>query len=303
MALQKNKVKFGLNKVHWAKITAWSDEGMPTFATPVRLPGAVSLSIDANGENENFYADNCVYYVINNNAGYDGDLEVALITTDFATAILGEQLDSKGVLVERNDAETSQFALMFEFDGDKNHIRHVLYCCSASRPATEGETTEESKSVKTETLSLKATALPSGLVKSKTCESTDQTTYDNWYNAVYIPTAATVSRFRSRQVPLCLAFTASSSAGIFTRTSLRFRPLFRRAMRKVLPSTSRALKCSRISPTSWLGTLIRRTSRTIRTSGSKRSTHSPFTRCCRSSLNCGGSTWRHRRSLKKTSQN
>lgn len=188
MALQKNKVKFGLNKVHWAKITAWSDEGVPTFATPVRLPGAVSLSIDANGENENFYADNSVYYVINNNAGYDGDLEVALITTDFATAILGEQLDAKGVLVERNDAETSQFALMFEFDGDKNHIRHVLYCCSASRPATEGETTEESKSVKTEKLSLKASALPSGLVKSKTCESTDETTYNNWYSAVYIPT-------------------------------------------------------------------------------------------------------------------
>lgn len=36
MALQKNKVKFGLNKVHYAKITAWSDEGVPTFATPVR---------------------------------------------------------------------------------------------------------------------------------------------------------------------------------------------------------------------------------------------------------------------------
>lgn len=123
MALQKNKVKFGLNKVHWAKIMAWSDDGVPTFATPVRLPGAVPLSIDANGENENFYADNSVYYVINNNAGYDGDLEVALITTDFATAILGEQLDAKGVLVERNDAETSQFALMFEFNGDKNHIR------------------------------------------------------------------------------------------------------------------------------------------------------------------------------------
>lgn len=80
---------------------------------------------------------------------------------------------------------------MFEFDGDKNHIRHVLYCCSASCPATEGETTEESKSVKTEKLSLKASALPNGLVKSKTCESTDQTTYDNWYNSVYMPTAAT----------------------------------------------------------------------------------------------------------------
>ena len=183
MALQKNKVKFGLNKVHYAKITAWSEEGVPTFATPVRLPGAVSLSIDANG----------VYYVINNNAGYEGDLEVALITTDFATTILGEQLDSKGVLVERNDAESAQFALLFEFNGDKNHIRHVLYCCSASRPSTESSTTEESTEVKTETLSLKATALPSGLVKGKTCESTDQTTYDNWYDAVYIPTAATTN--------------------------------------------------------------------------------------------------------------
>ena len=197
MALQKNKVKFGLNKVHFAKITAWSDEGVPTFATPVRLPGAVSLSVDANGENENFYADNSVYYVINNNAGYDGDLEVALITTEFATTILGETLDSKGVLVERNDAEFAQFALLFEFTGDKNKIRHVLYCCTASRPANEGETTEESKSVKTEKLKLKAAALPSGLVKSKTCESTDETTYNNWYNSVYIPAAANESGTKS----------------------------------------------------------------------------------------------------------
>ena len=78
MALQKNKVKFGLNKVHFAKITSWSNEGVPTFATPVRLPGAVSLSVDANGEMENFYADDGVYYVLNNNAGYDGELEIAL---------------------------------------------------------------------------------------------------------------------------------------------------------------------------------------------------------------------------------
>jgi len=209
MALQKNKVKFGLNKVHYAKITAWSDEGVPTFATPVRLPGAVSLSIDANGENENFFADNGVYYVINNNAGYEGDLEVALITTDFATAILGEQLDAKGVLVERNDAETSQFALLFEFNGDKNHIRHVLYCCSASRPSTESSTTEESTEVKTETLSMKATALPDGLVKSKTCESTDQTAYDNWYSSVYIPVAATTNSTRS----------AASSSGTSTAST------------------------------------------------------------------------------------
>ena len=188
MANKKNKVKFGLNKVHYAKITGWSDDGVPAFVVPVRIPGAVSLSIDANGENENFYADNSVYYVINNNAGYTGDLEIALIPTEFATDILGEMLDTKGVLVEKNDAEPQQFALLFEFNGDKNHIRHVMYCCTASRPKTESSTTEESTEVKTETLSLKASALPDGLVKSKTCESTDETTYSNWYKAVYIPT-------------------------------------------------------------------------------------------------------------------
>ncbi len=138
-------------------------------------------------------SDDGVYYVINNNAGYTGDLELALITTDFATEILGEILDAKGVLVERNDAESQQFALLFEFSGDKNKIRHVLYCCSASRPNTESSTTEESTEVKTETLSLTASALPNGLVKSKTCENTYETTYNNWYSAVYIPTMQTKS--------------------------------------------------------------------------------------------------------------
>lgn len=197
MALKKNKVKFGLNKVHYAKITAWTDDGVPTFATPVRIPGAVSLSIDASGGADNFYADNGVYYVINNNSGYEGDLEIALVTTDFATEILGEKLDNNGVLVESNDAELAQFALLFEFEGDKNKIRHVLYCCSASRPATESATTEDETEVKTETLSLKATALPDGLVKSKTCENTDETTYNNWYKSVYIPVVAAAAKSAS----------------------------------------------------------------------------------------------------------
>lgn len=66
-------------------------------------------------------------------------------------------------------------------------IRHVMYCCSASRPATESATTEESTEVKTEKLSLKATPLPTGLVKSKTTESTTDTVYNNWFKMPYNP--------------------------------------------------------------------------------------------------------------------
>ena len=185
--MEKNKVKFGLNKVHYAKILSFDDEGVPTFAEPVRIPGAVSLSIDAEGEASNFYADDGVYYVLNNNSGYTGDLEIALVPLDFATDILGEKLDKNGVLTENNTAEVSQFALLFEFSGDKNKIRHCLFCCSASRPATESSTIEAEKEVKTETLSLTATALNSGLVKARTCEQTSLETYNNWYKSVYTP--------------------------------------------------------------------------------------------------------------------
>lgn len=189
MATKKNKVKFGLNKVHFAMCHT-DDDGNTTFDTPVRVPGAVSLSVTPSGEAENFYADNRVYYVINNNAGYEGDLELALLSLEFRQQVLGELLDQKGVLTEKNDAALAQFALLFEFDGDVNHIRHVLYCCTASRTSVEGETNTDTKTPKTETCSFTAAALDNGLVKCRTCESTDSTVYENWYKAVYVPTFA-----------------------------------------------------------------------------------------------------------------
>lgn len=187
MALGKNKVKFGLKNVHWAKITGYDENEMPIYGEVKRLPGAVNLSLDANGDNENFYADDGVYYVMSNNSGYAGDLEIALITTEFATEILGEKLDANGVLVESTDAETAEFALLFEFTGDKSKIRHVFYRCAASRPNTESSTIEDSKEVKTETMSLTASSLVNGLVKVKSCEKTDETVYANWYKQPYMP--------------------------------------------------------------------------------------------------------------------
>lgn len=189
MSKKKNKVRFGLKNCHYAKAT-FDENGNVTYATPVRLPGAVSLSLDPEGENENFYADDVVFYVLNNNAGYEGDLELALIPEEFLKDILHEEEDANGVLTENANNEFERFALLFEFTGDKHAIRHVLYCCSASRPSVEGETKEDEKEVQTEELSIIASALANGYVKAKTSVNTSDAVYNGWYDAVYMPTVS-----------------------------------------------------------------------------------------------------------------
>ena len=174
MSEKNNKVKFNLKNAHYALLSI-AEDGTVSYAVPTPMPGSVSISLDANGEPENFYADGVAYYVINNNMGYDGDLELAMIPESFRTEVLKEELDAKGVLIENADVELASFALLFEFDGDQKHIRHVLYNCSASRPGIEGKTNEDSKEVQTETLAIKAAPLANGMVKAKTGNTTDAT--------------------------------------------------------------------------------------------------------------------------------
>ncbi len=183
-----NKIKYNIKNVH-AALLKTADDGTITYDDPKPIPGAVSISLDAEGSSDPFYADGIVYYRSNANNGYSGDLEIALVPEWFRTDILRESKDDKGVLVENSDiAETNPFALLFEFDGDVKSIRHVLYNCSASRPSIESSTKEDSIKPTTEKLSLTADPREDGLVKSRTGDSTDDATYKDWYKAVYIPT-------------------------------------------------------------------------------------------------------------------
>lgn len=182
-----NKVKYNLKNVHAAKLTK-GDDGNFTYATPQAIPGAVSISLDAEGDSSPFYADGIVYFRSTANNGYSGDLEIALIPEWFRTDILQEIKDSNGVLVERSDnTESVYFALLFEFDGDVHAIRHVLYNCTASRPSIESETKEDTIEPGTETLSLTADPREDGLVKSRTGDDTSAATYNSWYQEVYVP--------------------------------------------------------------------------------------------------------------------
>ena len=191
--MAKNKVKYNLKNVHAAIFTKGDDDTY-TYAKPVAIPGAVSLSLDAEGESNPLYADGVVYFRSTSNNGYSGDLEMALIPEWFRTDILQEEKDSNGVLIERSDiTESVYFALLFEFDGDQKAIRHVMYNCTASRPTIESQTKESSIEPGTETLSIAADPRKDGLVKSRTGDDTSTATYNNWYKNVYVPSATAAS--------------------------------------------------------------------------------------------------------------
>lgn len=192
-----NKIKYGLKNVYYAIATLASDNSA-TYATPVAIPGAVNLSMEPQGENTPFYADNIAYYTFIANSGYQGDLEIALIPESFKKDVLGFKLGGNGVLVEDANAPSVNFALLFEFQGDEKATRHVLYNCVAARPAVSGATKEDSITPQTETLNLTATAiyvsaLSTEVVKGETVAATGSTVYDGWYSAVTQPTAPVVT--------------------------------------------------------------------------------------------------------------
>ena len=183
-----NKVKFGIKNCHYAVATIAAD-GSATYATPKPLRGAVSLSLEAQGENTPFYADDIVYYMAAANSGYSGDLELARVPDDFKKDVLGFAEDSNGVMFEKMDAEVVHFALLFEFSGDAHAVRHVMYNCTSTRPSVGSTTKTETTEPQTESITITATSvynegLGGNIIKASATPS-EATQYAAWTESVY----------------------------------------------------------------------------------------------------------------------
>lgn len=186
-----NRIKYGICNVYFAVATIATDN-TATYATPKPLPGAVSLSMEAQGDTSPFYADNIVYYTSVANNGYEGDLELAKIPDDFLKDVMGYALDTNGVMYEDAGVQPKAFALMFQFEGDVHARRHVLYNCKCTRPSLSGSTKEESIEPQTETISITATTIHNAVLNKDivkaSCTPSETTQYGAWTSAVYAVT-------------------------------------------------------------------------------------------------------------------
>ena len=188
------KIKYGISNCWFAKATIASN-GTASYSTPKALPGAVNLSLDQQGDRNDFFADNIAYYTSISNTGYEGDLELAMIPDDFYKDILGYLVDTNGVLIENAGADPVHFALTFQVQTDDGAKRVVLYNCVAQRPSVEAATKEDTIEPQTETIPLRITSIylsaaDKDIVKAS-CLDTQTTAYNTWNSSIYQPTTIT----------------------------------------------------------------------------------------------------------------
>ena len=193
MATQENKVVYGLKNVHYSKMTI-DQTGKVVYAKPTAIRGAVEISLESKAELVSFEADNEVYYSAPGTSSYEGTLTLAKVPDGFLVDVPGEVLDATdGVQTEIDGAKTSNFALMFQFEGDNSGVRHLFYNCSASRPSVASKTGKE---IGTTELAFTASAKPAesandkSIVKAKTTGSTTTAIYNAWFDAVYVKAPA-----------------------------------------------------------------------------------------------------------------
>lgn len=183
--MPENKVKFGLKKCYYSVIT--DTAGVYTYATPVAMPGAVSLTAAKAGDSQVYEADDVDYWTVSSQQ-YDISLELSKLPESFWDDVLMFAEDAKMVLWEHG-AECKRIALLFEVTGDQNNPRYAFMNCMPTPPDVEAETSK-ARAPKNTTIKMVASADPNGRTLAMSKSNTDATIYGAWFTTV-VPYTAT----------------------------------------------------------------------------------------------------------------
>lgn len=148
--MDKNKVEFGISNLHVGTYDVNPSTGAVTMGEGIILPGAVSLSLEPEGDSNSFYADDMIFHSDYQDNGFSGTLKVARFTDDFKKKFLGYVETKDGGLASMKGAVKPALWVSFEAKGDKEKRRVLLYNVTLGGISREYETTSDKKEPATE---------------------------------------------------------------------------------------------------------------------------------------------------------
>lgn len=155
-----NKVRFGLSNCYYSIYTP----GTPgSWATPVAIPNAQSLTIDRNKSSNDVYADNKLIYHIATLNSATINVQFSVIEDSVKQALLGHKPSTSTTNnVEVTNATPIYFALLFQIEGDAEKRRKIFFMCTASLGSESYETTGDSVEAVGESLEITAYPVEDG---------------------------------------------------------------------------------------------------------------------------------------------
>lgn len=218
------RVIYGLKNVHYAIF----DTTTGAYGAWKSIPGAVSMSSDADTTQNDFYADDVIYATLSASGKETGTIEFAAITDEMYTDLFGYVNGNDGIVYQTTEPLTTTVALGYEVSGNEGKMRGVRYNVTFTPPSQSSNTMTDSTNP--DTVSINYTAVGRdftidgnsvNVLKSHCKEGS--TAYENFWSSVIAPAntgkSAALSALTLQNVTLSPVFSAGTMSYTGTTTS------------------------------------------------------------------------------------
>lgn len=178
----------GLDSVYVAQVT--ETDGVETYATPVKIAGAIDASISPSIDTQQVHSDDGVEEIITAFGSIEMSFTFSDIGSENYAILLGKTKDSNGVVIDSANDIAPDFALMFRSKKSNNEYRHIVLYKGKFNPIEQSFATQQGNADhQTQPLTATFVKRKSDGRVSMRVDSDDETVSESvissWFTSVY----------------------------------------------------------------------------------------------------------------------